>query len=85
MRKLRLSSVSNDYILGFVHNEKELLLILVHKTSDSLTELIFEIMEMLQARPSIHIMGPVIEKLSMQIPNDVLDAVYGGLPDKRRK
>ena len=85
LRQLRMKSADNDHIMGFVHNENELLLILVHRTSDLLTELIFEIMEMLQARPSIHIMGPVIEKLTAKIPDDVLDAVYGGLPDKRRK
>jgi hypothetical protein len=85
LHKLWMKSENNNFILGFIHNENELLLILVHKTSDLLTELIFEIMEILKARPSVHIMGPIIEKLVVQIPDEVLDYVYRGLPDKRRK
>jgi hypothetical protein len=55
------------------------------QNSNKLTELIFKIMELLQARPVLHVITPIISQCNLAIPDDILEAVYGKLPDKRRK
>jgi len=37
------------------------------------------------ARPSVHIISPTVAKFDTTIPDTVLDAVYGNLPDKQKK
>ena len=85
LKHLKEKSLSTEQILGLVSNDKEVLLIMADGDKNRLTELIFEIMGLLQARPTLHIVTPLIEKFGITIPDDVLDKVYGDLPDKRRK
>ena len=85
LRNLKEKYLSREQFRAFIHSEKELLLFLMDENRDKLTELIFEIMELLQARPSLHIITPSISKMDLTIPDKVLDGVFSGLPDKRRK
>ena len=85
LKRLKEKSIAMEQIRMMILNEKEVLLFLVDETRDRLTKLIFEIMELLQARPAMHIITPTIAKLEITIPDIVLDKVYGNLPDKRRK
>ena len=85
LRKLKEKSLSREQFRAFIHSDKELLLFLMDGNKDRLTELIFEIMKKLQARPTLHIITPSIAKLDPTVPDPVLEEVYSGLPDKRRK
>ena len=85
MKKLRDQYIDNDRVRGLIHNEKEVLLILMDEEKNKLTEFIFEIMELLQAQPAAHIFTPAVDKLNLTIPDAVLDKVYEGLPDRRRR
>ena len=85
LKHLKEKYLPKEQILGLVSNDKEVLLIMADGDKNRLTELIFEIMGLLQARPTLHIVTPLIEKFGITIPDDVLDKVYGDLPDKRRK
>ncbi len=84
-KQLKEKSLENESIRILLHSEREFLIILMAESSAGLTKLIFEIMEMLKARPTLHILSPEISKLDVTIPEKVLNAVYKGLPDKRRK
>lgn len=85
LRQLKEKSLSREQFRAFIHSGKELLLFLMDKNRDRLTELIFETMKVLQARPSLHIITPSIAKMEITIPDKVLEEVFSGLPDKRRK
>ena len=85
LRQLKEKSLEKEQIRALIQNDKEAFLFLVDENKDRLTELIFEIMEMLQSRPTMHIITPSITKLDVTIPDKVLDKVYSDLPDKRRK
>ena len=85
LKHLKEKYLPKEQILGLVSNDKEVLLIMADGDKNRLTELIFEIMGLLQARPTLHIVTPLIEKFGITIPDNVLDKVYGNLPDKRRK
>lgn len=85
LKQLKEKSEGKEQIRALIYSEKEALLFLVDKNKDRLTELIFEIMELLQSRPTLHIITPSIVKLDITIPGNVLDTVYANLPDKRRK
>ena len=85
LRQLKEKSLERKQFRGFIHNDKEVLLFLMDEDRDKLTKLIFDIMELLQARPILHIIAPSIAKLDTTVPDKVLDKVYADLPDKRRK
>ena len=85
LRNLKDKYVSREQFRAFIHSDKELLLFLMDESRNRLTELIFEIMGLLQSRPTLHIVTPSILKFDITIPDNVLDKVYAGLPDKRRK
>ena len=74
-----------EQVRSLVHGKKELFLFLMDANRTRLTELIFEMMGLLQSRPTMHIITPSIAKLDITIPDRVLDTVYADLPDKRRK
>ena len=85
LRNLKEKYMSREQFRAFIHSDKELLLFLMDENKDRLTELIFEIMKVLQARPTMHIITPSIAKMEITIPDKMLEEVYSGLPDKRRK
>ena len=85
LRKLIDNYKDKAQVRSLVHSEKELFLFLMDENRDKLTEFIFDIMELLQARPTLHIITPSIVKMDTTIPDKVLDQVYEELPDKRRK
>lgn len=85
LKQLKEKCSAMEQIRVMILNEKEVLFFLVDETRDKLTRLIFEIMELLQARPTLHIIAPAIAKLDTTIPDRILDRVYSNLPDKRRK
>ena len=85
LKQLKEKSIEREQFRGFIHSDKEVFLFLTDEDKDKLTEMIFEVMELLQARPTLHITTPTIAKLDITIPDKVLDKVYAGLPDKRRK
>lgn len=85
LKQLKEKSEGKEQIRALVHSEREALLFLMDESKDTLTELIFEIMELLQSRPTLHIITPSIARLNITIPGKVLEKVYGNLPDKRRK
>ena len=85
LKQLKERSIDDERVRALIHDERELLLLLMDGNRDRLTELIFEIMELLQSRPSLHIITPSITKLDLTIPDSVIDKVYADLPDKRRK
>ena len=85
LRQLREKSSEREQIRAFIHSDKEVLLFLIDENKDRLTELIFEIQELLQAIPTLHITAPSIAKFDITIPDKVLDKVFSDLPDKRRK
>ena len=85
MKHLREKGLGGEQVRLLVHSGRDVLLFLVEKDKDRLTEHILEIMDTLQAHPAIRILTPSIARLDMTIPGKVLDRVYGGLPDKRRR
>ena len=85
LKQLKEKYLATEQVLCMVSNGKEVLLILTDGDKNRLTELIFEIMGLLQSRPTLHIVTPSILKFDITIPDNVLDKVYAGLPDKRRK
>jgi DNA-binding Lrp family transcriptional regulator len=90
LHPIKLRTLKNIYskkeeVRVLIINAKDILIILMHSSKDRLTELIFEIMEKAQARPTLHILSPIIAKLDLTIPDKILDAIYPGLPDKKRK
>ena len=85
LKQLKEKYLKREQILGLVSNDKEVLLIMADADRNRLTELIFEIQALLGSIPTIHIFTPSIEKFDIAIPDKVLDKVYSGLPDKRRK
>lgn len=85
LKKLKANFDGRYQLLGLICNESEVLLILTESDRSKLTELIFEVMQLLQAQPSLHILTPCIEKFNLAIPETVLDQIYKRLPDKRKK
>ena len=85
LRKVVENYKDKEQVRGLIQNEKELLLLLMDENESQLTELIFEIMGILQAQPSLRIITTSIVKLEMNIPDKVLNQVYKDLPDRRRK
>jgi hypothetical protein len=49
---------------------------------DSLTQKLFEIMELVKDKPSIYISSPSVHKCDIAIPDKVLESIYSGLPDR---
>lgn len=85
LRQLKEKYAKREQARAVIHSDKEILLFLMDESRDRLTELVFEIMEQLQARPTLHIISPSIAKLDISVPDRALDKAYSGLPDKRRK
>ena len=85
LRQLKSKCQRKDQVRGFIHNDREAILFLMDARRHRIAELIFEIMEDVKARPTVHIMAPTISKLDLKIPDKVLDKVYSELPDKRRQ
>lgn len=85
LKQLQENYSKKEQVRVMILDNKEVFLFLMDENRNKLTELIFEIMKLLQVRPTLHIITPSIAKLDMTIPDKILDKVYSGLPDKRRK
>lgn len=85
LKQLQENYSKKEQVRVMILGNKEVFLFLMDENRDKLTELIFEIMKLLQARPILHIITPSIAKFDTAIPDKILGKVYSGLPDKRRK
>ena len=81
LHPIRLKTLKKVYLkkeevrVLFTDNEK-VFMILMHKSKEKLAELIFEIMEKAQAKPDLHMLSPVVEKMDLTIPDNILEALY---------
>jgi len=72
-------------IVQFLHDDTDVLLIVMESSTESLTGKLFDIMEHLGEKPCLYITSPKIVKSDMSIPDRVLNAVYSDLPSRRLK
>ena len=70
-------------IVQFIHSAKDVVLYVMSASKDALTRKLFEMMELLNEKPSIYITSPNIAKFEVTIPDKVLEEVYDNLPDRR--
>jgi len=85
LERVKREYASMEETLMFLHGEKEVLMFLVDSNKDRLTKRLFEIMEMVDSKPSIYIIAPRVEKWDGRLPEKVLEERYGGLADRRLK
>jgi DNA-binding Lrp family transcriptional regulator len=69
-------------IVQFLHDDTDILLIVMESSMEALTGKLFDIMGHLGEKPCLYITSPKIVKSDMVIPDRVLNAVYANLPNR---
>lgn len=72
-------------IIQFLHSEKDVLLYVMETEPHKLSEKVFDIMEQLGEKPCLYMSSPTIVRSDMAIPDRILNAVYGHLPNRGGK
>ena len=72
-------------VVQFFHSEKDVVMLVMEKSMETLKKRLFEIMEQVEEKPSLYMTTPIVAKSSPTIPDQVLEAVYADLPDRRIK
>ncbi len=85
VRKLRDQYASRPEVVQFLHSDKDVVLFVMDARKTTLTEKLFNIMELVADKPCLYITSPKIVKYYSTIPDHVLDGVYAHLPDMRMR
>ena len=83
VKKLKDTYADKQEIIHFFHDDKDVILIVMDSSYNSLTRKLFDIMELLDEKPCLYIKSPTIVKSDVSIPDEILEAVYADLPDRR--
>lgn len=83
VKKLKDTYAGKQEIIHFFHDDKDVILVVMDSSDSSLTRNLFDIMELLNEKPCIYIKSPTIVKSDTAIPDEILEAVYADLPDRR--
>ena len=86
LQKLKETYADTKEVRAFITNNDKVLMILMGESKDRVAELIFEIMEMAQAKIMLHMLSPMIDKFDLTIPDEIIDTLYnGGLKKAKQK
>ena len=85
---MKIKKLCEDYkessgIMECFHSEKDIVLFVMDGSMGALTEKLYNIMDLVEEKPSIYITQPMVERHEVAIPDRVLEEVYGDLPDRR--
>ena len=92
MKPVRLRKEDNEYerrycgmpeIVQFLHDDTDILLIVMESSIEALTGKLFDIMGHLGEKPCLYITSPKIVKSDMVIPDRILNAIYSDLPNRK--
>jgi DNA-binding Lrp family transcriptional regulator len=84
-QKFRQKFSNMPEIVQFLHDDTDVLLIVMESSTEALTGKLFDIMEHLNEKPCLYITSPKIVKSDMVIPDRILNAVYSDLPSRKSK
>lgn len=83
LQNLKKFLLPRDEVRAFLTGNDSVVMVLIGTSRDALAELVFEIMGKAQARPSIHMLSPGIDKLNFSIPDSILQSLYGKKEKKK--
>lgn len=75
---------SSPFVRLIIEGKGQMVLLVIEESVERLTQLLFEMMNRVEAKPCLYILPPRIRKCDLRIPDQVLLKIYGGLPDRRR-
>lgn len=72
-------------VVWLFHSERDVVICIMDVSSDSLTQRLYGVMELLGEKPCIYMTSPTVAKFDVTIPDKVLESVYGDLADRSIK
>jgi len=85
VQKFRQRYSDMPEIAQFLHDDTDVLLVVMESSTEALTKRMFDIMEHLGEKPCLYITSPKIVKSDMVIPDRILNAVYSDLPIRKSR
>lgn len=83
LERVKKEHGNRDTTLMFLYGEKEVVMFLISTDKDRLTKKLFEIMEILNSKPSIYIISPQVAKCDVRVPKRVLEGIFNDLTDRK--
>ena len=76
LKALRKKYIKRVEVRALATSDDTVAFALMHESKEQLYELIFEITEKVQAKPVLNMRSPIIHKMDLAIPDEVLDKLY---------